>query len=98
MADGGIVPAGVPGRGGGAYVTTGNPMVTMRPPMSRLGRRRCSSTDEFSAFPDPSQVESVASATNPALFNRSLAESWWSPTIETLFKQVYCVCVCVCEQ
>lgn len=73
-----------PARGGGAYVTSGTP--AMRPPMSRLGQR--SSNDEFSVFPDPSQVESVASGANPELFNRSLIKSWWSPSTETLHKQV----------
>lgn len=83
MTDGGI-----PGAGGG-YMTPGS-TVMMRPPMSRLGRR-CSTSDEFSVFPDPGKVEAVASSANPELFNRSLAESWWTQTIETLHKQVGCM-------
>lgn len=74
-----------PAGGGGAYVTPNTP--AMPPPMSKLGRR--SSNDEFSIFPDPSQVESIASGANPDLFDRSLAESWWSQSTETLHKQVY---------
>ena len=72
--------------GGMPYMTPPTP--TMRPPMSRLGRR--SSTDELSVFPDPSQVESVASRVNLDLFSQSLAESWWSPSTESLHRQVRC--------
>ena len=76
--------------GGGAYMTPATPVVPLRPPMSRLGRRRRSSgVDEFASYPDPSQVESVASKTVPEIFSRTLAESWWSPAIETLQRQAH---------
>ena len=74
-----------PGVRGGGYVT---PAVPLRPPMSRLSRRRSSGTDEFATYPDPGQVETVGSNTHPETFSRSLAESWWSPAIETLQRQV----------
>ena len=79
MTDGGMP-------GGGGYVAAGT-TVAMHPPMSRLGRR-CSTSDEFSAFPDPARVESVASAANLELFSRSLAEAWWTQPTETMHKQV----------
>ena len=82
MTDGGIMAT--VGGGGGAYMTPGTP--AMRPPMSRLGRRN--SNDEFTVFPDPGQVESVASGTNLDLFNRTLAESWWTQATEALYRQV----------
>ena len=93
MAEGGKVQTaaaavGVAG-GGGAYMTPATPVVPLRPPMSRLGRRRSSGVDEFAAYPNPSQVESVASKTVPEIFSRTLAESWWSPAIETLQRQVH---------
>ena len=84
MTESGIMATGPGGGGGGAYVTPATP--AMRPPMSRLGRR--SSTDEFSMFPDPGKVELAASGANPDLFSHSLAESWWSQTIENLQRQV----------
>ena len=82
MAEGGIMTT-APG-GGASYMTPPTP--AMRPPMSRLGRR--SSSDEFSVFPDPAKVELAASATNPDLFSRSLAECWWTQSIENLQRQV----------
>ena len=83
MSDGGMLPAG----GGGAYVTPGT-TIPMRPPMSRLGRRRSTTNDEFSVFPDPGQVEPVVSGTNPELFSRTLSESWWSQPTENMHRQV----------
>ena len=93
MADGGMVQTaaaavGVAPGGGAAYMTPATPVVPLRPPMSRLGHRRSSGTDEFALFPDPGQVELVVSKTSSELFSRSLAESWWSPATETLQKQV----------
>ena len=82
MAEGGIMTT-APG-GGASYMTPPTP--AMRPPMSRLGRR--SSSDEFSVFPDPAKVELAASVTNPDLFSRSLAECWWTQSIENLQRQV----------
>ncbi|CAI8043335.1 hypothetical protein GBAR_LOCUS24050 [Geodia barretti] len=92
MAEGGMVQTaaaavGVAG-GGRAYMTPATPVVPLRPPMSRLGRRRSSGVDEFASYPDHSQVESVASKTVPEIFSRTLAESWWSPAIETLQRQL----------
>lgn len=93
MADGGMVQTaaaavGVAPGGGAAYMTPATPVVPLRPPMSRLGHRRSSGTDEFASFPDPGQVELVVSKTSSELFSRSLAESWWSPATEALQKQV----------
>ena len=90
-AEGGMVQTAAVGVAGGgrAYMAPATPVVPLRPPMSRLGRRRSSGMDEFAAYPDPGQVESVASKTDPEIFSRTLAESWWSPAIETLQRQVH---------
>ena len=91
MSEGAVVSAV---SGGRAYVTPATPIIPLRPPMSRLGRRRASGMDEFAEFPDPARVESVgSSAAPPELFSRRLAEFWWNPAFDSLQRQVGSECV-----
>ena len=69
----------------GGFVPINSPV--LQTPMARLGYHNREES-RFAEFPDISELDPLPqSQLNPELFDRSLAECWWTQSLESLQKQ-----------